>query len=77
MVQSLAGPANGKAMTFRATCITLFPDAFPGILGVSIVGTALRQGIWELDTVRMASANTAMSTTRLPAAAPAWFCGLT
>ena len=38
-------------MTFRATCITLFPDAFPGILGVSIVGTALRQGIWELDTV--------------------------
>jgi len=38
-------------MTFHATCITLFPDAFPGILGVSIVGTALRQGIWELDTV--------------------------
>jgi tRNA (guanine37-N1)-methyltransferase len=38
-------------MTFRATCITLFPEAFPGILGVSIVGTALRQGIWQLDTV--------------------------
>ncbi len=42
-------------MTFRATCITLFPDAFPGILGVSIVGTALRQGIWELDTVDIRS----------------------
>ena len=38
-------------MTFRATCITLFPEAFPGILGVSIVGNALRQGLWELDTV--------------------------
>ncbi|HOZ27069.1 MAG TPA: tRNA (guanosine(37)-N1)-methyltransferase TrmD [Hyphomonadaceae bacterium] len=38
-------------MTFRATCLTLFPEAFPGILGVSIVGTALRQGIWQLDTV--------------------------
>jgi len=38
-------------MTFRATCLTLFPDAFPGILGVSIVGTALRQGVWQLDTV--------------------------
>ena len=38
-------------MTFHATCITLFPEAFPGILGVSIVGTALRQGIWQLDTV--------------------------
>jgi len=38
-------------MTFRATCITLFPEAFPGILGVSIVGSALRQGIWQLDTV--------------------------
>lgn len=38
-------------MTFRATCITLFPEAFPGILGVSIVGNALRQGVWELDTV--------------------------
>lgn len=38
-------------MTFRATCITLFPEAFPGILGVSIGGSALRQGIWQLDTV--------------------------
>jgi tRNA (guanine37-N1)-methyltransferase len=36
---------------FRATCLTLFPEAFPGILGVSIVGNALRQGLWALDTV--------------------------
>ncbi|MBK8838851.1 MAG: tRNA (guanosine(37)-N1)-methyltransferase TrmD [Hyphomonadaceae bacterium] len=38
-------------MTFRAACLTLFPEAFPGILGVSIVGAALRQGVWQLDTV--------------------------
>lgn len=38
-------------MVFRVTCITLFPDAFPGLLGVSIVGNALREGLWQLDTV--------------------------
>ena len=38
-------------MSFRATCLTLFPEAFPGILGVSIVGNALRQGIWALEAV--------------------------
>jgi len=42
-------------MTFRATCLTLFPDAFPGVLGVSIVGNALRQGVWELETVDIRS----------------------
>lgn len=42
-------------MSFRATCLTLFPEAFPGILGVSIVGNALRQGIWELETVDIRS----------------------
>ena len=38
-------------MSYRATCLTLFPEAFPGILGVSIVGNALRQGIWEIEAV--------------------------
>ena len=50
-VQTSSGQDNENSMTFRATCLTLFPEAFPGILGVSIVGTALRQGIWQLDTV--------------------------
>lgn len=36
---------------FRATCLTLFPEAFPGVLGVSLVGTALQKGLWELETV--------------------------
>jgi tRNA (guanine37-N1)-methyltransferase len=38
-------------MSFRATCLTLFPEAFPGLLDVSIVGTAREKGLWELETV--------------------------
>ncbi len=38
-------------MPFRVTCLTLFPEAFPGLLGVSIVGTAREKGLWELETV--------------------------
>ena len=39
-------------MTFRATVLTMFPEAFPGPLGVSLVGTAWReQGLWSLETV--------------------------
>jgi tRNA (guanine37-N1)-methyltransferase len=37
---------------FRATVLTMFPDAFPGPLGVSLIGTAWReQGLWSLDAV--------------------------
>jgi tRNA (guanine37-N1)-methyltransferase len=40
-----------ERMTFRASCLTLFPEAFPGLLGVSILGNALSQGLWELETI--------------------------
>jgi tRNA (guanine37-N1)-methyltransferase len=50
-MHSISGQANETVMSFRATCLTLFPDAFPGVLGVSIVGNALREGLWSLDTV--------------------------
>jgi len=36
---------------WRATALTLFPDAFPGVLGTSIIGGAQKSGIWQLDTV--------------------------
>ncbi len=36
---------------FAATIITLFPEAFPGTLGLSLTGKALRDGVWSLDTV--------------------------
>ncbi len=39
-------------MTWRATVLTMFPEAFPGALGVSLIGTAWReQGLWDLQTV--------------------------
>jgi tRNA (guanine37-N1)-methyltransferase len=38
-------------MTFRASVLTLFPEAFPGLLGVSIVGAALQQDLWRLETI--------------------------
>jgi tRNA (guanine37-N1)-methyltransferase len=37
-------------MTFRATVLTLYPDMFPGTLGQSLAGEALRNGLWMLDT---------------------------
>jgi len=36
---------------WRATALTLFPDAFPGVLGTSIIGGAKKSGIWQLETV--------------------------
>jgi tRNA (guanine37-N1)-methyltransferase len=38
-------------MTFRVACLTLFPEAFPGILDVSIVGTARKNDLWSLEVV--------------------------
>lgn len=36
---------------FTAVVATLFPDAFPGPLGVSLLGRALREDIWRLKTL--------------------------
>jgi tRNA (guanine37-N1)-methyltransferase len=39
-------------MSFTATVLTMFPEAFPGPLGVSLIGTAWReQALWSLETV--------------------------
>jgi len=37
-------------MTFRATVLTLYPEMFPGPLGISLAGRALGEGKWALDT---------------------------
>ena len=34
---------------WRATALTLFPEMFPGPLGVSLAGRALAAGIWQLE----------------------------
>ena len=40
-------------MTFSATVLTLYPEMFPGPLGVSLAGRALAEGKWALDTVQI------------------------
>jgi tRNA (guanine37-N1)-methyltransferase len=39
------------AHPWTAQVITLYPEMFPGPLGVSLAGRALAEGIWRLDTL--------------------------
>ena len=36
-------------MTWHAAVLTLFPEMFPGPLGISLVGKALQTNLWSLD----------------------------
>ena len=36
---------------WRAVVLTLFPEMFPGLLGHSLAGKALAQGLWTLEAV--------------------------
>ena len=36
---------------WRAQVITLFPEAFPGVLGLSLTGRALQQRLWQLAAI--------------------------
>ena len=40
-------------MTFAATVLTLYPEMFPGPLGVSLANRAREEGKWSLDTVQI------------------------
>lgn len=40
-------------MSFRASVLTLYPEMFPGMLGLSLAGRALGSGIWSLETVQI------------------------
>ncbi|KQM18798.1 tRNA (guanosine(37)-N1)-methyltransferase TrmD [Novosphingobium sp. Leaf2] len=40
-------------MTFAATVLTLYPEMFPGPLGVSLAGRALAEGKWAIDPVHI------------------------
>ena len=40
-------------MTFTATVLTLYPEMFPGPLGVSLAGRAMGEGKWSLDAVQI------------------------
>lgn len=36
---------------WKATVLTLFPEMFPGPLGISLAGRALEAGVWSLEAV--------------------------
>jgi tRNA (guanine37-N1)-methyltransferase len=36
---------------WEARVITLFPETFPGVLGASLTGKALQEGLWRLETI--------------------------
>ena len=49
--RNLMGPDETLARAWQAQVITLFPEAFPGILGHSLTGKALKEGRWQLQPV--------------------------
>lgn len=40
-------------MSFRASILTLFPEMFPGPLGLSLAGRGLEAGSWALDAIQI------------------------
>jgi tRNA (guanine37-N1)-methyltransferase len=46
-------PASDGRPAWRVSVLTLFPDMFPGPLGVSLVGQALAAGLWSLTTLQI------------------------
>ncbi len=40
-------------MSFSASVLTLYPEMFPGALGLSLAGRALEAGTWSLETVQI------------------------
>ena len=45
-------------MTFATTILTLYPEMFPGPLGLSLAGRALSEGKWSCDAVNIRDAAT-------------------
>ena len=40
---------------FSVSILTLFPELFPGVLGASLPGKALKDGLWRLETLDIRS----------------------
>ena len=40
-----------RTAPWKVTVLTLFPEMFPGPLGLSVAGKALKEGLWALETV--------------------------
>lgn len=51
--RELMTPTPDLVGVWKAQIITLFPTAFPGVLGESLTGKALSDGLWQLETIDM------------------------
>lgn len=49
--RELMTPVPDLKGVWKAKVITLFPTAFPGVLGESLTGKALQDGLWQLETI--------------------------
>ena len=49
--RDLVTPAPRLKGAWTAKVVTLFPEAFPGTLGLSLTGKALADGLWGLETI--------------------------
>ena len=43
--------SEGQRAPWTATVLSVFPEMFPGPLGLSLAGKALAAGLWALETV--------------------------
>ena len=48
-----AAQPDQRSMAFTAKVITLYPEMFPGPLGVSLAGCAREEGKWSLETIQL------------------------
>lgn len=51
--RALMDPNPQVVGAWEARVITLFPGAFPGVLGESLTGKALQNGRWRLETIAL------------------------
>ncbi|MHA6324656.1 tRNA (guanosine(37)-N1)-methyltransferase TrmD [Roseivivax sp. CAU 1753] len=49
--RDLMSETGGRKDLWTAQVITLFPEAFPGTLGLSLTGRALQDKLWQLETI--------------------------
>ena len=49
--RDLMGERERLKGAWTAKVITLFPEAFPGVLGASLTGKALQEGLWALEAI--------------------------
>lgn len=51
--RGLLAPGADLHGVWKAQLVTLFPEVFPGVLGHSLTGRALKEGLWQLETIHL------------------------